>query len=151
MLWDERKYTTGLNGSKRSKSRSRSCWLSFLTIEVLCIGSRQPVHHEYAPEGQNITKKYYLEVPRRLRGAVRRKTVRSVGITQLAAESRQFASPFFILNPTFLDEVRNISGSPGSLHVRSWFLGFPKDKKLDILIYYTWKWKCDEHLPHTHI
>ena len=31
------------------------------------------VHHEYAPKGQNITKEYYLEALRRLRGAVRRK------------------------------------------------------------------------------
>ena len=35
--------------------------------------SRGIVHHEYAPEGQIINKEYYLEVLRRLRGAVRRK------------------------------------------------------------------------------
>ena len=31
------------------------------------------VHHEYAPPGQTITKDYYIEVPRQLRDAVRRK------------------------------------------------------------------------------
>ncbi|PNF21592.1 hypothetical protein B7P43_G12727 [Cryptotermes secundus] len=31
------------------------------------------VHHEYAPQGQTITKEYYQEVLRRLRDAVRRK------------------------------------------------------------------------------
>ena len=31
------------------------------------------VHHESAPQGQNINKEYYLEVLRRLRDAVRRK------------------------------------------------------------------------------
>jgi len=35
--------------------------------------SRGVVHHEYAPQGQNINKEYYLEVVRRLRDAVRRK------------------------------------------------------------------------------
>jgi len=31
------------------------------------------VHHEYVPKGQNITKKYYIGILRRLRDAVRRK------------------------------------------------------------------------------
>ena len=31
------------------------------------------MHHEYAPQGQNITKEYYQEVLRHLRDAVRRK------------------------------------------------------------------------------
>ena len=35
--------------------------------------SRGIVHHEYAPENQTIKKEYYLQVPRRLREAVRRK------------------------------------------------------------------------------
>jgi len=35
--------------------------------------SRGVVHHEYAPQDQNINKEYYLEVLRRLRDAVRRK------------------------------------------------------------------------------
>jgi hypothetical protein len=34
---------------------------------------RGVVHHEYAPEGQNVNKQYYQEVLRRLRDAVRRK------------------------------------------------------------------------------
>ncbi|XP_049522073.1 protein GVQW3-like [Dermacentor silvarum] len=35
--------------------------------------SRGVVHHEYAPQGQTITKEYYSDVLRRLRDAVRRK------------------------------------------------------------------------------
>ena len=35
--------------------------------------SRGVVYHEYAPQGQNINKEYYLGVLRRLRDAVRRK------------------------------------------------------------------------------
>ena len=79
---------------------------------------------------------------------------RYVGIAHQTAESRQRTSPFSIPDPTFLDETRNLSGSPGSLHPRScslWFLGILKHQKLDIQIYYMWKWKCDEHLPPTHI
>ena len=79
---------------------------------------------------------------------------RSVGVTQLAAESRQRTGPFFIPDSTFLVEIRNSSGSPGSLLRRPcslWFLGLHKGQKLDIQIYYTWKWECDEHLLHTHI
>ena len=36
-------------------------------------GSHGVVHQEYAPQGQNIDKEYYLEILRRLRVAVRRK------------------------------------------------------------------------------
>jgi len=35
--------------------------------------SRGVMHHEYAPQGQNINKEYYLEVLRHLHDAVRRK------------------------------------------------------------------------------
>ena len=35
--------------------------------------SRGVVHHEYAPQGQTITKEYYRNVPRRIRDAVRRR------------------------------------------------------------------------------
>ncbi len=41
-----------------------------LTVFFDCRGI---VHHEYAPEGQTVTKLYYLEVLQRLRDAVRRK------------------------------------------------------------------------------
>lgn len=41
-----------------------------LTVFFDCNGV---VYHEYAPEGQNITKDYYLEILRRMRDAVRRK------------------------------------------------------------------------------
>ena len=41
-----------------------------LTVFFDCRGV---VHHEYAPQGQNITKEYYQEVLRHLRDAVRRK------------------------------------------------------------------------------
>ena len=40
---------------------------------IFFFDSRGVVHHEYAPQGQNINKEYYLEVLRRLRDAVRRK------------------------------------------------------------------------------
>ena len=67
---------------------------------------------------------------------------RFVGITQLTAESRQRTSPFSIADPTQVNEIRNYSCSPGSLHPRScslWFLGIPKHQKLDIQIHYMWK------------
>ena len=42
-----------------------------LTVCFYCLGV---IHYEYAPEGQNITKKYYLEVLHSFRDEVRRKT-----------------------------------------------------------------------------
>ena len=42
-----------------------------LTVCFYCLGV---IHYEYAPEGQNITTKYYLEVLRSFRDEVRRKT-----------------------------------------------------------------------------
>ena len=54
-------------------------WLKKVKVKVKVILTvffdyRGIVHHEYAPKGQNITKEYYLEALRLLRGAVRRKT-----------------------------------------------------------------------------
>jgi len=40
---------------------------------TLFFDSRGVVHHEYAPQGQTVTKEYYEGVPCRLRNAVRRK------------------------------------------------------------------------------
>ena len=42
-------------------------------ILTVFFDSRGVVHHEYAPQGQNINKEYYLEVLRRFRDAVRHK------------------------------------------------------------------------------
>ena len=73
------------------------------------------VHHEYAPKGQNITKEYYLEVLHRLRDAVqpKRPDLRVSGNWQL--HQHNALGPFFIADPTFLDETWHFSGSPGSL------------------------------------
>jgi hypothetical protein len=48
-------------------------WSNVKVILTVFFDSRGVVHHEYAPQGQNINKEYYLEVFCHLCDAVRRK------------------------------------------------------------------------------
>lgn len=47
------------------EATSRSCGQCFFYYQGV-------VHYEYAPQGQTVTKEYYIEVLRRLRDVVRR-------------------------------------------------------------------------------
>ena len=57
----------------RGQKKSRQVRSNVKVMLTVFFDSRGVVHHEYAPQGQNINKKYYLEVLRRLRDAVQRK------------------------------------------------------------------------------
>ena len=80
-------------------------------------GSRGVGHHEYAPQGQNINKEYYLEVLRRVRNAVRRKgpDLWAAGTWQLhhdnaPAHSSQLIQTFLVKHNIYV--VRQVSYSP---------------------------------------
>ena len=93
--------------------------------------SRGMVYHEYAPQGQNITKEYYLEVIRRLRDAVRRKQLHlwATGTWQLHHDIAPAHSSHLI--QTFLAKhniplVRQAPYSPDMAPCDFWL--FPKLK-----------------------
>ena len=47
------------------------------------------VHHEYAPTGQTINKKYYIQILKRLRQAVKRKRPHFWSIEHLDSKTRR--------------------------------------------------------------
>jgi len=53
--------------------KARQVWSNVKLMLTIFFDYRGVVHQEYAPQGQNINKEYYLEVLRRFRDAVRRK------------------------------------------------------------------------------
>ena len=55
-----------------AKKRARQVRRNFKVMLTVFFDSRGVVSHQYAPQGQNINKEYYLEVLRPLRDAVRR-------------------------------------------------------------------------------
>ena len=52
--------------------KARQVWSNIKVMLTVFFDSRGVVHHEYAPQGQNINKEYYLEVLHHLRDAVQR-------------------------------------------------------------------------------
>jgi len=74
----------------------------------LFLDSRWVVHHEYAPQGQTVTKQYYEGVFCRLRNAVRRKRhdlwaaeTWRLHHDNATAHSSHLIQGFFWLNTTF--------------------------------------------------
>ena len=65
--------------------KSRHVRSNVKVILTVFFDSRGVLHHEYAPQGQNINREYYPEVLRRLCDAVRRKRpdLRAAGTWQL--------------------------------------------------------------------
>ena len=61
---------SGITMAKKSSASSQQCESD---ADLCFFNSCGIVHHEYAPEGQTISKEYNLQVLRRLREAVRRK------------------------------------------------------------------------------
>ena len=76
---------------------------------------RGVIHHEYAPQGQTITKEYYRDVLRRLRDAVGRKRPELWSTCNWRLHKRQCFSTFLALDLDIFGEKPDSCGSPGSL------------------------------------
>lgn len=70
-----------------AKKKARQLRSNVKVMLTVFFDSRGVVHHEYAPQGQNINKEDYLEVLPRLRDAVRRKRPDLWGSGNVAAAS----------------------------------------------------------------
>jgi len=84
-----------LPSSLRPKKAQQVCSNVKVLLTVF-FDSRGVVRHEYAPQGQTVTKEYYKGVLCRLRNAVRRKR-----LDMWAAPSRQCTCPFFASDSRF--------------------------------------------------
>ena len=93
--------------------------------------SRGVVHHEYAPQGQNINQRILPESPSSPSWCCAGQETGPVGSRNMTAASWQCTSSFLATDTNFLDQTQRSCGSTGSLlsrHGPLWFFTVPHMK-----------------------